>query len=106
MKKIIVALAIMIGLGSSLNVSAQQKVRFYYYPSSNVYYNPVNGEYWYYDEPAVKWVEVKTLPSGIVIQKTAPRHIVYYNGPDVWRENANHKNKYKGKDVHMKKGHK
>jgi hypothetical protein len=47
-------------------------------------------------------MEVKTLPSGIVLTKT-PKYTVYYNGDDVWKDNATHKKKYKGKNNGMAK---
>src|SRR5262245_60669233 len=105
MKKVIVMLAVLLAFGSAMHVSAQQpqqqRVKFYYYPSSNVYYNDVTGEYWYYDEPTIKWVEVKTLPATITIQKT-PVYTVYYNGEDVWKDNTMHQKKYKVKKGYIK----
>src|SRR5258706_9678813 len=95
MKKIILALTVLFVLGSTVQ-GQQQRVKFYYYPSSNVYYNISTGEYWYYDEPNVKWVEVKTLPQTIKIEKT-PAYTLTYNGEDVWKENAMHQKKYKSK---------
>jgi|SRR5205809_7850145 len=105
MKKLILAVAVIFTLGSALHVSAQetQRVKFYYYPSSNVYFNVSNGDYWYYDEPTTKWIEVKTLPTTITLAK-APKYTVYYNGPEVWRENALHAKKYKVKKPQVKKG--
>jgi len=44
----------------------------------------------------VKWVEVKTLPQTIKIEKT-PAYTLTYNGEDVWKENAMHQKKYKSK---------
>ena len=101
MKKIILALAVLFTFGSITHVTAQevqqtQRVKFYYYPSSNVYYNTSTSEYWYYDQPTVKWVEVKTLPTTITIEKT-PRYTVYYKDQDVWKDNPVHVKKYKGK---------
>ena len=102
MKRIILALALLFALGSSTKVLAQQpvtketRVTYYYYPSSNVYYNPANTEYWYYDDVSATWVQVKDLPTTIVLTKT-PRYTVYYNGEDVWKDNAMHMKKYKGK---------
>ena len=98
MKKIILAIALLFAVGSNV-VFAQQPVRvkYYYYPSSNVYYNPVTNEYWYYDGGTTTWMEVKTLPSGITITKM-PKYTVYYNGADVWKDNATHKKKYKVKN--------
>src|ERR1044071_3481714 len=105
MKKIICALAVFLMLAGTTRVAAQehqQRVRFYYYPSNNVYYNVTDKEYWYYDEPTTKWVEVQTLPATIVVQKT-PRYTVYYNGPDVWKDNDTHKKKYKANKKDVKK---
>jgi len=100
MKKILLALTLV----GSLAVCAQQqpppppaKVKFYYYPSSNIYYNPATNEYWYYDNPTVTWMEVRELPPTITFTKT-PKYTVYYNGQDVWKDNATHKKKYKAKD--------
>jgi hypothetical protein len=107
MKKIIMAIALLFAIG--LTLSAQQptpqptqptqqdqQTKFFYYPSSNIYYNPTTSQYWYYDEPTTKWMEVKTLPETITVEKT-PVVIVYYSGEDVWKDNATHQKKYKGK---------
>src|SRR5262245_47487141 len=97
MKKIILALALVFALGSTAKLAAQEtKVTFYYYPASNIYYNPASNQYWYYDDVSTNWVEVKTLPTAIVLTKT-PRYTVYYNGEDVWKDNAAHMQKYKVK---------
>jgi hypothetical protein len=106
MKKIIMAIALLFALGSTFSLYAQQptqqptqqdqQVKFYYYPSSNVYFNVSTGQYWYYDEPTVKWMEVKTLPETITLEKT-PVYTVYYSGEDVWKDNATHQKKYKVK---------
>jgi len=102
MKKILVILAVLFALGSFNQVAAQSKVTYYYYPAPNVYYNVSTGDYLYYNPANTGWVTVKTLPSGITITKT-PRHIVYYNGNDVWKENGAHKTKYKIKKTTVTK---
>jgi hypothetical protein len=102
MKRIILALAVLFALATSTKVSAQApvtketRITFYYYPSSNIYYNPANSEYWYYDDVSTTWTQVKELPTTIVLTKT-PRYTVYYNGEDVWKDNTVHMKKYKGK---------
>lgn len=102
MKRIILALALLFALGSSTRLAAQEtRVRFYYYPESNIYYNPANSEYWYYDDVSATWTQVKTLPTTIVLTK-APRYTVYYSGEDVWKDNAMHMKKYKGKKGEVK----
>jgi len=98
MKKIILGLVLLFALSGTTKLSAQevQRVKFYYYPSSNVYYNVSTGEYWYYDDVSTTWIEVKALPTTITFEK-APKYTVYYNGIDVWKENAEHIKKYKVK---------
>src|SRR5438105_6952379 len=97
MKRILLALALLFALGSTTKLAAQEtRVRFYYYPSTNVYYNPASDQYWYYDDVSTTWTEVKTLPTTITLTKT-PRYTVYYNGEDVWKDNATHMQKYKAR---------
>lgn len=98
MKKVILGLMLLFAVGMATKVSAQdtQKVTYYYYPSSNVYYNVSSGEYWYYDDGTTNWTLVKALPATITLGKT-PRYTVYYDGADVWKDNAAHKQKYKVK---------
>jgi hypothetical protein len=99
MKKIILALVLVFAVGGASKISGQptQKVTFYFYPSSNVYYNVVASDYWYYDDATASWVEVKTLPTTITLEK-APRYTVYYTGKDVWKENGEHVKRYKVKN--------
>jgi hypothetical protein len=99
MKKIILGFILLFAIAGASRISAQetQKVTFYYYPSSNVYYNVSVSDYWYYDEATNAWVEVKTLPTTITLEK-APRYTVYYNGKDVWKDNTAHVKKYKVKN--------
>lgn len=99
MKKIILGLVVLFMIAGVSKVSAQetQKVTFYYYPSSNVYYNVTATDYWYYDDATSAWVEIKTLPATITLEKS-PRYTVYYTGKDVWKDNATHMKKYKVKD--------
>jgi hypothetical protein len=95
MKRLIVALALLFALGSSIDVNAQ-RTRYYYYPETNVYYNTVTGDYWYYDEPSTTWMTVRALPSTLTINDN-DRYVLMYDGTDVYKENAVHKKKYKVK---------
>jgi len=76
----------------------QNRVRtqFYYYPSANVYYNPVARSYWYPRNSV--WVEANVLPAGFVITNQ-PSRVVYYDGYDVWRDNAVHCSYYRPQQV-------
>ena len=99
MKKMIVMLALLFVLGSK--EASAQRITFYYYPTPNVYYNVASHDYLYYDPGTTTWVTVKALPPGIVLTRT--RYTVYHNGPQVWKDNAVHKTKYKaGKTVTKK----
>jgi hypothetical protein len=94
MKKIIVMLAVLFAFG--VKHAAAQKTTFYYYPSSNVYYNVTTHDYEYYDPGTTTWVTVQKLPTTVTLTKS-PRYTVYYNGKDVWKDNDMHKKKYKDK---------
>ena len=91
MKKFILALALLFVAGKA-SVKAQVSVRFYFYPSANVYYDPVRTEYYYYDPPRTSWVTVRTLPTTIHIDRTY--NVIYYKGRDPWKYNKSHKAKY------------
>lgn len=100
MKKIILGLSLILGgaLLSTVYAQASQsqnqtRVKFFYYPSSNIYYNEATSEYWYNN--GSQWVLVKNLPGTIVIEAHPAKYTVYYNGTDVWKDNDTHKTKYK-----------
>ncbi|MEO6406769.1 MAG: hypothetical protein ABIY51_04230 [Ferruginibacter sp.] len=94
MKKLAVAFLgmIMLSLFTISEASAQTRT-YWYYPSSNVYYDIAAKQYVFYN--AGTWSNAGTLPSGIVIEKEAPRVTVYHAGNDVWADNAGHVMKYK-----------
>jgi hypothetical protein len=111
MKRIIILLAIAFFVSTSFESSAQppwakahgkkdkewkqgKKVKkvYYYYPASNVYYSPSNKQYWYPNNGS--WVTANTLPAQYVVVNK-PRHTVYYDGTEVWRDNGVHVVKFK-----------
>ncbi|HMK04940.1 MAG TPA: hypothetical protein VK489_12140 [Ferruginibacter sp.] len=100
MKRILFGLLLIFMVSARL--SAQEtvtttNVKYWYYPSHNIYYSDVTGSYWYYDQPTVKWMEVKALPPLYKLNDRDPRYEVVYTGPDVWRANKDHRIKYKVK---------
>ena len=105
MKKILFGCMMMFAVCSAVNVNAQDastatsttRVKYWYYPSSNVYFNDATGDYWYFDQPTTTWMDVKTLPSTYVISEKTPRYSVWHNGSDVWKDNSMHLKKYKVK---------
>ncbi|MCW3074393.1 MAG: hypothetical protein JWP69_1462 [Flaviaesturariibacter sp.] len=69
-----------------------QSGKYYYYPSSNVYLDPVKQVYIY---PAGgTWTQVSALPASYNV-KGAQRVTVYSPSGQVWQHNATHKTKYK-----------
>lgn len=63
---------------------------FYYYPSANVYYD--GGRSCYIYQNGRSWVTAAALPYGFSIGND--RVQVYYNGPEVWRDNDRHRTTY------------
>ena len=102
MKKLLLFFSVvLLGLFSNLaqaqtmdSARSTQSGFFYYYPGSNVYSDQNSTDYWYYDSTASNWVEAKKLPSMYKINKQTKRNKVYYNGTDVWKDNAAHLKKY------------
>lgn len=70
--------------------------RYYYFPNSNVYYDPDAKFYWYYDESVTKWIKGQSLPGTVVVDKT-PKYIVRYKGDDPWKNNEEDIKKFKVK---------
>ena len=64
---------------------------FYYYPSANVYFDGSCNRYIY--NRGGSWITASVLPSDIFIGNEK-RYQVYYNGPEVWRDNQAHRNTY------------
>lgn len=71
-----------------------KQMRFYYYPGSNVYFNPTANNYWYWDDANSQWTSVTELPATVHLVKTN-RVVVYRNDADIWKDNAEHVKKYK-----------
>lgn len=99
-KTIILFIAFIIGAGTYA-VSAQNppahakahgvKKKYRYYPEANVYFDPVVKRYTYLN--GGKWITVVTLPNTIRLIGTF--NDFDFDGDDPWKENANHKQKYK-----------
>ena len=75
------------------HAKAYGKHKYYYYPASNVYYDAGPRLYYYNSGPS--WTGVSVLPPTFSITTGAPRYAVYYDGPEVWRDNHVHVVKYK-----------
>jgi|ERR1700694_960912 len=95
MKKIILSLLVLGSVVFSNHAQAQKHKRmsFYYYPESNVYYNPQTQEYAYADNG--NWGYRHDLPNDVVVQHRS-YVTVYGDDPEIWRENNAHREKYKG----------
>jgi hypothetical protein len=95
MKKILIAIFCLAAFLIFKPANAQQQqMRFYYYPSSNMYYDITNKQYIYSDNG--NWTTVTTLPSTVTLNRTG-RVIVYSPNKEVWQQNPEHLKKYKAK---------
>ena len=63
---------------------------YYYYPSANVYYD--GGRSCYIYNNGRNWISASTLPNGFSIGNDRVK--VFYNGPEVWRDNDRHRRAY------------
>ena len=95
MKQLLAAVFVMTALALGSRASAQQ-LKYYYYPSSNIYYDPVHKQYIYPSNGS--WVTGGALPSKVAVLGTN-KVTVYSESPEVWRNNATHQSKYKGKSA-------
>jgi len=69
--------------------------KYYYYPSTNVYFDEANGNYWYKDRPSsTTWKRTRTLPSTFNPGK-GPRYKLNYKGVHPWKNNKEDIIKYK-----------
>ncbi len=98
MKKILFGLLLVFAVSTKSSAQTDTTgTRYWYYPSQNFYYNDVSGDYWYWDQPTSKWVDVKQLPSTYKMTEADERYVIYYKGKDrnIWNDNKDHKIKYK-----------
>ena len=105
MKRLISLLVFVGALAISNGVQAQDHRndhRFYYYPKSNVYYDPVNRQYIYSNDNS-NWTTVQRLPSNMDVRNSR-RVILYSNSPEVWQMNAQHREKYRNYDDNYNRG--
>jgi len=102
MKKILLAMMICV---AALVASAQNSDtanrnssphKYYYYPSSNVYFDQVSAKYWYWDNSTSQWKTTTTAPVGVILQKK-DRYALNYSGDAPWKNNAADMKKYKTK---------
>jgi hypothetical protein len=83
--------------------------KYYYYPSTNIYFDEANGNYSFKDNPSsATWKRTRTLPSTFKPGKGL-RYKLNYKGIDPWKNNKVDIIKYKvnpkGKVI-SKKNHK
>ena len=98
MKRILFGLLLLFVTVTKLTAQTTDvKVKYWYYPSHNVYYNETTADYWYYDGTNAKWVFTKDLPVTYTIVEKDTRYPIYYTGTDIWKYNKKHKVKYKVK---------
>jgi len=100
MKKVIFGLLLLFAVTTKLSAqtTGEAQIKYWYYPSQNVYYNDATGDYWYFDNGTTKWVSSKTLVAPYVaVLPTDTKYQIMYPSPEIWKANVNHKVKYKVK---------
>ena|SRR5689334_1344993 len=109
MKKVIASVAFVLTLGLA-HTQAQAttdtgRTKYEYYPEANVYYNDVSRNYWYYDSAKSQWQSAAQLPSSYSINEKSKKNSFYYNGGEVWKDNAKHMKMYGDKSKTKKPTH-
>ncbi|MGI8598169.1 MAG: hypothetical protein ACR2KB_02840 [Chitinophagaceae bacterium] len=102
MKTIIIILSFLF-LVNGKEASAQKKIKFYYYPAANVYYNTTTATYSYIENNS--WVSAPYLPAAYVI-KHSPRQVIFHPNAQVWNNNYNHRMHYAPEPKVMDAGYK
>jgi hypothetical protein len=98
MKRIILGLLFLFTIATQVSAQETRVVtKYWYYPTQNVYFSDVTGNYWFYDEARTEWVEASRLPAWLTMTDTDTRYEITYKGNDVWKQNKQHKVKYKVK---------
>ena len=69
----------------------QSQRGFDFFPSANVYFDISFNRYWFMRGGT--WASSPFLPPGIMINRNECQR-VYYNGPDVWRDNNRHRDRW------------
>jgi hypothetical protein len=98
MKKLFLSMLLIAGIAFS---SDAQKLKYYYYPGANVYFDIANMQYIYPSNGT--WTTATALPAGLVVTNR-PRVIMYNETPEIWQNNQTHVTKYKTKTTHLPKG--
>ena len=99
MKKIFLSALLLIAVSCLVAQNKNGMRMYYYYPDHNLYYNENTKEYLYHDTLTASWITSKILPPVYVINNKTLRNAVFYNGKDVWTDNAKHKKKYRKSTV-------
>jgi hypothetical protein len=85
-------IALLFTIGSNLakaqTTDTSSRQSYYYYPKQNVYFSPKSNSYFYYDSSATSWKSVNQLPANYDINNQSQKNLIYYNGTDVWKNNA------------------
>ncbi|MER3470707.1 MAG: hypothetical protein C4330_05070 [Chitinophagaceae bacterium] len=100
MKKIMLALLVVFGMLITNSSQAQTKVKYYYYPQQNVYYNTTSHQY-AYSSDVDTWTWVEKLPATTTVTDKDYYVVLYSPNDEIWKQNSVHKMKYK--DGQLKK---
>ena len=94
---ILLLAASLTGLGVNAQTDTSRNY-FRYYPEVNVYYNPSNMQYAWYDSASTLWSTGLQLPASIQIKDLKKFQPIEYSGTDVWTANPDHIKLYGNKN--------
>lgn len=90
MKKIMLAIVLVFTVGLVQAQTDSVRLQFDYYPEANVYYNNKAKTYWYIDPATKKWKSDATLPASFSVNEKSSKTRLFYDGPEVWKNNEKH----------------
>ncbi len=80
---------------SCKNTTKEPVFSFYYYPDQNLYYNVSNSNYLYSLNGGKSWDSTR-LNAGSEPAIVGKKVLLTGNSPDIWKENASHRQTYNG----------
>ena len=88
-------LVLLANTGCKNDGNSDGKLKFYYYPEKNVYYNVENSNYLYSLNGGKSWDSLK-MNEAKETKALGKREVIYSETPQVWRSNMQHLKSYNG----------
>ena len=89
---------VFINIGCSSSNASEDRLKFYYYPDKNVYYDVSRSNYLYSLNGGKSWDSL-LLSNSEEAEALGKREVIFNETPDVWRKNAAHLQQYGGTNL-------